>query len=77
MVESVEESRSAGRSLDIHITEIDNALHDAPVIFIDGAQGLAISENLVKINFYQDRMLCVISEEDKDTIRRRAIAESW
>lgn len=70
MVKSGDEPDSASGELILEVKEIDNALHNAPEIFIDGAQGLAVSETLVKINFYQDRMLSVMSGEDEDTIRR-------
>ncbi len=70
MAKSGDEPDSAGGERILEIKEVDNALHDAPEIFVDGAQGLAVSETLVKINFYQDRMLSVMSEEDKDTVRR-------
>lgn len=70
MAESGEESRSAGEGREIHIKEVDQALNVAPEIFVDGAQGLSVSEGVVRINFYQDKMLTVMSDEDKDVVRR-------
>lgn len=54
----------------IHITEIDQAIHEAPVIFVDGAQSLIVGDMGVRFNFYQDRLVSAISPMEEPTIRR-------
>ena len=35
---------------------ITQALHEAPLIFVDGGAGIGIADDLVRFNFYQDRL---------------------
>lgn len=46
-------------NLKIKPEDADQALLEAPVIFIDGAQGMAYTEHLVKLNLFQDRLVAV------------------
>ena len=43
--------------LEIEITQIEQALDEAPVMFVDGAHGLAVTGNIVRINLFQDKLL--------------------
>lgn len=54
----------------IKIDRSDQALHDAPVIFVDGAQTLIASDQLVKFNLYQDRLIGHAGEQPEVSLER-------
>jgi hypothetical protein len=40
------------------------------MIFADGAQGIAVDEFTVRLNFYQEKLLATVRDEDQDVFRR-------
>jgi hypothetical protein len=45
------------QTLPMRPVDVDHAIHDAPVIHVDGALGLAYNDQVVKLNLYQDRLV--------------------
>lgn len=43
--------------LEIKIEKLDQALHTAPVIYVDGAHAFAGNDQAVRFNFFQDKLL--------------------
>lgn len=54
----------------VEITSIEQSLNDAPVIFVEGAQGIAVTGQVTKINFFQNRLLSVFGDENEDIVER-------
>jgi hypothetical protein len=44
------------REVQITIDTVDAAIHQAPVIFLDGAEMMVTSPQIAKFNLYQDRI---------------------
>ena len=59
-----------GEQQAIKITKIDQAIHDVPTVFVDGAHGAAVSGNIVRLNFFQDRLRSVMKRDEEDPIHR-------
>ncbi len=52
---------------------IDQALENAPVMFIDGAVGMGISGGIVRFNLFQDRVTADPSGKDAATFITRMV----
>ncbi len=46
---------------------ITQAVHEAPLIFVDGGAGIGVAEDMVRFNFYQDRLTPDVKGEGHPT----------
>ena len=52
-----QQSKPVATPVQFEITRTDAALHNAPVIYVDGAQTFIANEHMVKFNLIQDRLV--------------------
>jgi hypothetical protein len=60
----------AAKEIVVDISTIDHALHQAPVIHVDGAAGFVANNEVVKFNLVQDRLVSAPNSDREIPIER-------